>query len=229
LLLSHISIYRRKHGLGKGLAEIGAGEIEVVTSPTRTREREDGYGKSPAGRRFQKGQSGNPCGPCGKNLAALLVATLKAPALATTDRCRRQATGDGCPAGQQIEHGRFARNQDAARRAEEGRTEGLLGPCCSMTDKDDMVARIVPLYAARIEDLGPGDFVKADCASCGHTALLVREADRLALGASLPLAAQLAPRHKVLDLKDKVRCWGCGARGRAVVSVKLGKNAQPNR
>ena len=66
--------YRRKPRLGKGLAEIGAGEIEEVTSPTRTREHEDGYGKPPAGRRFQKGQSGNPCGPRGKNLPALLVA-----------------------------------------------------------------------------------------------------------------------------------------------------------
>jgi len=31
---------------------------------------------------------------------------------------------------------------------------------------------MVPLYAARIEDLGLGDFVKLDCAACGHTALL---------------------------------------------------------
>jgi len=31
---------------------------------------------------------------------------------------------------------------------------------------------MVPLYAARIEDLGPGDFVKVDCGACGHTALL---------------------------------------------------------
>jgi ribosomal protein S27E len=31
---------------------------------------------------------------------------------------------------------------------------------------------MVPLYAARIEDLGSGDFVKVDCAACGHTALL---------------------------------------------------------
>jgi hypothetical protein len=30
---------------------------------------------------------------------------------------------------------------------------------------------MVPLYAARIEDLGPGDFVRVDCAACGHTAL----------------------------------------------------------
>ena len=33
-------------------------------------------------------------------------------------------------------------------------------------------ADMAPLYAARIEDLGPGYFVKIDCASCGHTALL---------------------------------------------------------
>ena len=31
---------------------------------------------------------------------------------------------------------------------------------------------MVPLYAARIEDLGPGDFVRVDCAACEHTALL---------------------------------------------------------
>jgi hypothetical protein len=31
---------------------------------------------------------------------------------------------------------------------------------------------MVPLYAARIEDLGPGDFVKIDRAACGRTALL---------------------------------------------------------
>jgi hypothetical protein len=28
---------------------------------------------------------------------------------------------------------------------------------------------MMPLYAARIEDLGPGDFVKIDCAACEHT------------------------------------------------------------
>jgi hypothetical protein len=31
---------------------------------------------------------------------------------------------------------------------------------------------MVPLYAAKIEDLGPGDFVKVDCAAFSHTALL---------------------------------------------------------
>jgi hypothetical protein len=44
---------------------------------------------------------------------------------------------------------------------------------------------MVPPNPARIEDLGPGDFVKVDCAGCRHTALLVHEADRLALRAKL--------------------------------------------
>jgi hypothetical protein len=34
---------------------------------------------------------------------------------------------------------------------------------------------MMPLYAARIEDLGQGDFVKVDCAACHHVALLVPE------------------------------------------------------
>jgi ribosomal protein S27E len=71
--------------------------------------------------------------------------------------------------------------------------------------------RLVPLYAARIENLGLGDFVKVDCAACGHTALLT-SAFLARLG--------LEPRVRVLDLKDRVRCRGCGVRGRAVVSIK---------
>jgi hypothetical protein len=38
-----------------------------------------GYGKLPVGRRFQKGQSGNPLGPRKKTLSALLVAALDEP------------------------------------------------------------------------------------------------------------------------------------------------------
>jgi hypothetical protein len=74
---------------------------------------------------------------------------------------------------------------------------------------------MVPLYAARIEDLGPRDFVKIDCAACGHTALLT-PAFLARLG--------LEPRRKVLDLNDRVRCRGCGVRGRAVLSIKWGKD-----
>jgi hypothetical protein len=29
-----------------------------------------------------------------------------------------------------------------------------------------------PLYAARIQDLGHGDFVKVECMACGHVELL---------------------------------------------------------
>ena len=75
---------------------------------------------------------------------------------------------------------------------------------------------MVPLYMARIEDLGSGDFVQVDCAACSHTALLTPAfLARLGLG----------PREKVLDLKDRVRCRGCGVRGRAVVSIKWEKGA----
>jgi hypothetical protein len=70
---------------------------------------------------------------------------------------------------------------------------------------------MLPLYAARIEDLGPGDLVKVDCAACYHVALLPPEA---------LLKGGLSPAAKVLDLMDRLRCRGCGRKGRAVVSVK---------
>jgi hypothetical protein len=70
---------------------------------------------------------------------------------------------------------------------------------------------MLPLYAARIEDLGQGDFVKVDCTACHHVALLTPE---------FLLRIGLSPGTKVLDLKERVRCRGCGKRGRAVVSIK---------
>ena len=69
---------------------------------------------------------------------------------------------------------------------------------------------MLPLYAARIEDLGRGDFVKVDSAVCHHVALLTPEA---------LLTAGLRPAAKVLDLKGRLRCRGCGRKGRAVVSM----------
>jgi hypothetical protein len=70
---------------------------------------------------------------------------------------------------------------------------------------------MLPLYAARIEDLGPGDFVKIDCPVCHHVALLSPEA---------LLRVGLSPAAKVLDLKGRLRCCGCGRKGRAVVSIE---------
>jgi hypothetical protein len=59
-----------------------------------------------------------------------------------------------------------------------------------------------------------GDLVKVDCADCHHVALLTPD---------FLLRLGLDPRAKVLDLKERVRCRGCGARARAVVSVKWGQ------
>ena len=73
---------------------------------------------------------------------------------------------------------------------------------------------MVPLYLARIEDLGRGDLVQVDCATCRHVALLTPD---------FLLRLGLSPQTKVFDLKPRVRCRGCGARGRAVVSVKWGR------
>jgi hypothetical protein len=70
---------------------------------------------------------------------------------------------------------------------------------------------MMPLYLARIEGLGRGDLVKVDCVACHHVALLTPE---------FLLRLGLSPQTKVLDLKERVRCRGCGAKGRAVVSIK---------
>ena len=51
-----------------------------------------GYRKPPVGRRFQKGQSGNPRGPRRKDLSALLVAALNEPVYTTIDGHRRKIT-----------------------------------------------------------------------------------------------------------------------------------------
>ena len=70
---------------------------------------------------------------------------------------------------------------------------------------------MLPFYAARIEDLGLGDFVKVDCAACHNVALLTP-------GALMRMG--LSPAAKVLDLKARLRCRGCGRKGRAVVSIE---------
>jgi ribosomal protein S27E len=62
---------------------------------------------------------------------------------------------------------------------------------------------MLPLYLARIEDLGQSDFVKVDCAACHHVALLT-PVFLLKLG--------LSPQPNVLALNMRVRCRGCGAR-----------------
>ena len=71
---------------------------------------------------------------------------------------------------------------------------------------------MVPLYAARVQDLGTGDFVVIKCGACGHTAELWPSALIRGLG--------LKPTDKVLDLEQRLVCRLCYARGQAIVSVK---------
>jgi hypothetical protein len=73
---------------------------------------------------------------------------------------------------------------------------------------------MVPLYAARIEDLGPVDFMVIECVACPNVGLLS--------GAYL-LKLGLPPYSKLLELKRHTRCRGCGLRGRGVISIRWGK------
>jgi hypothetical protein len=71
---------------------------------------------------------------------------------------------------------------------------------------------MVPLYAARVQDLGPEDVAIFKCGACGHTAELWPS---LLIG-----GLQLNPTDKVLDLERRLRCRLCLARGQAAVSIK---------
>ena len=72
---------------------------------------------------------------------------------------------------------------------------------------------MVPLYAARIQDLGPGDYVRVQCIACGHDELLPTDKLRIK---GLPLP----PYTPVLDLERRFRCRECDAKGKAVVSIR---------
>jgi hypothetical protein len=69
---------------------------------------------------------------------------------------------------------------------------------------------MVSLYAAKVSDLGRGDFVSIEC-PCGHTELLTPV---------MLATAGVTPDQKVLDLGSRMRCRECDERGRAVVSIK---------
>ena len=74
-------------------------------------------------------------------------------------------------------------------------------------------AVVVPFYAARVADLGPGDFVRVECA-CGHIERLT---------AVMLTAAGVAPDSKVQDLGYRMRCRECDEKGRAVISIRWAK------
>ena len=73
------------------------------------------------------------------------------------------------------------------------------------------MVKMVPLYAARISDLQPGDFVRVQWV-CGH--------DELVPAAALTQGLRLGPDEKIIDLAPRLRCRECHERGKAVVSVR---------
>ena len=71
---------------------------------------------------------------------------------------------------------------------------------------------MVPLYAARVQDLGPDDVAVFKCGACGHTAELWPSLLIRGLG--------LEPTAKILDLERRLRCRLCYAKDQATVSIK---------
>ena len=72
-------------------------------------------------------------------------------------------------------------------------------------------SKMAPLYAARIEDLGPNDFVRVECIACGH--------DEMVPKVGLTAGLRLPPETRLLDLEPRLRCRECDAKGDAVVTV----------
>jgi hypothetical protein len=75
---------------------------------------------------------------------------------------------------------------------------------------------MVPLYAARIEDLGPVDFMVVECHSCNNVGLL---------SARFLLSLGLPPYTSIKSLQRYTRCRGCGVRGKGDISIRWGKEA----
>jgi hypothetical protein len=65
-----------------------------------------------------------------------------------------------------------------------------------------------PLYAARVSDLGPTEYVRVRC-ECGRAEVLT---------AKMLLMIGAAPKQNVSDLGRRMRCRACEERGRAIVS-----------
>lgn len=77
-----------------------------------------------------------------------------------------------------------------------------------------MRTMIQPLYACRVEDLGPGEMIRAECLECGRVALLT--------GEQAMVHPRVKPYMRVLDLKHYLKCSGCGVTKRIDVTVRRG-------
>ena len=71
-------------------------------------------------------------------------------------------------------------------------------------------ALVVPLYAARVGDLKPGDVDHVECGACGH--------DEMIPALALTQGLRLGPDERITDLAPRLRCRECDVKGRAVVS-----------
>jgi len=67
-----------------------------------------------------------------------------------------------------------------------------------------------PFYAARVEDLGPGDHVLIEC-QCGHSERVT---------GSMFLTAGVKPFALIKDLDRRLRCRECDKKGKVVISIK---------
>src|SRR5271156_2289006 len=92
-------------------------------------------------------------------------------------------------------------------------------PGCSLENTMRTGCSMLPLYSARLSDLKPGDFVIVECTSCGR--------DGLIHPAALP-SLGLGPNERIVDLAPRLRCRGCDARGKAVISIKWAVGAAPS-
>jgi hypothetical protein len=78
---------------------------------------------------------------------------------------------------------------------------------------------MVPLYAARVQDLGLGDVAVFECGACGHVAEIPPSA--LIRGLGLELTA------KILDLERRLRCRLCYAKDQPWYPSNGRRRAEP--
>src|SRR5260370_1175593 len=77
---------------------------------------------------------------------------------------------------------------------------------------------MVPLYAARVSDLGPGDFVKVECIACGYDLLITGQ--RIATGArAASIHARARPGASVP--LARMRCRRDLAKGKRTLQASL--------
>jgi hypothetical protein len=76
---------------------------------------------------------------------------------------------------------------------------------------------MVPLYAAHVSDVGPGDYVKVSCIACRHETLIPP--------ATLLHGLHLAPLTLLLDLEPKFAVPRVRRQGKGVRHCAVGNGA----